>query len=133
VAIAIDNPFLERLGVRLVRWEAGHAEMHLDAVASLSNRIGRIQGGVLCTLLDAVAGYAGLYVAPGEPPLRNVTLSLTTNFIASGEGAVLVAKGFVERAGRSVFFSRAEVRMDGGLLLATGIGTFKYSRAGQNG
>lgn len=133
MAIAIDNPFLERLGVRLVRWEAGQAEMHLDVAPSLSNRIGRIQGGVLCTLLDAVAGYSGLYVAPGEPPLRNVTLSLTTNFIASGEGAMLVAQGFVERAGRSVFFARAEVRMDSRLLLATGIGTFKYSRAGLSG
>ena len=82
----------------------------------------------MCTLLDAVCGYAGLYVPPGEPPLRNVSLSLTTNFISSGEGSALIAKGFVERKGRSIFFSRGEIWLDSSLLLATGVGTFKYLR-----
>ncbi len=126
---ALDNPFLERLGVRLSAWSPGHAEMVLETAQSLGNRTGRVQGGVLCTLLDAVAGYAGLYTAPGVPAAHSLTLTLTTQFIASGPGRLLVARGVLERQGRSIYFARGEVRMDGELLLATAVGTFKYLRA----
>lgn len=125
---AIDNPFLESLGVTLAHWQPDYAEMKLEVAENHKNRIGRIQGGLMCTLLDAVCGYAGLYVAPGEQPLKNVTLSLTTNFLSSGEGNVLIAKGFVERKGRSIYFARGEVWLDSSLLLSTGVGTFKYIR-----
>lgn len=127
-ALSIDNPFLEWMGVTLKEWSPGYAEMHLPASAKLGNRTGRVHGGVICTLLDSVSGYSGLYTGPGGPQLRSLTLSLTTNFIDSGEGEVLVAKGFIERKGRSVFFTRAEVWMDDALLMATAVGTFKYLR-----
>lgn len=125
---AIDNPFLEWLGVSLTDWRSDYAEMTLQASPNHLNRIGRIQGGLMCTLLDAVCGYSGLYVPEGQPALRNVTLSLTTNFLDTGEGQRLVAKGFVERKGRSVYFSRGEVWLDERLLLASAVGTFKYLR-----
>ncbi|MGB3290576.1 MAG: PaaI family thioesterase [Burkholderiaceae bacterium] len=126
--LLINNPFLEWMGVTLVEWSAGYAEMHLPMSAQLGNRSGRVHGGVICTLLDSVSGYSGLYTPPGEPPARSLTLSLTTNFIGSGEGEVLVAKGYTERKGRSIFFTRAEVLLDNDMLLATAVGTFKYSR-----
>jgi len=125
---AIDNPFLQWLGVRLTVWRPDYAEMRLDAGEHHRNRIGRIQGGLICTLLDAVCGYSGLYTEPGEAALRNVTLSLTTNFLDSGEGSELVARGYVERRGRSVYFARGEVLLDATRVLATGVGTFKYLR-----
>ncbi|WP_128112523.1 PaaI family thioesterase [Polynucleobacter necessarius] len=124
----IDNPFLESLGVTLTEWRPDYAEMQLEIAPNLQNRIGRIQGGVMCTLLDAVLGYAGLYVAPGEPALKNVTLSITTNFLNSAEGKALTAKGFIERKGRGIYFARGEVWLDSSTLLATGVGTFKYIR-----
>ncbi len=128
-SIPINNPFLERLGIQLTEWSAGYAEMRLDTSPDLGNRTGRIHGGVICTLLDSVCGYCGLYSAPGEPALRSLTLSLTTNFLSSGEGTTLVAKGYIVRKGRSVFFARAEVWLDEIELLATAVGTFKYVRA----
>lgn len=124
----IDNPFLEWLGVRLSDWRTDYAEMTLSTSPHHMNRIGRVQGGLMCTLLDAVCGYAGLYVPPGEPAVRNVTLSLTTQFLNTGEGNTLVAKGFMERRGRSVYFARGEVWLDDQLMLASGVGTFKYLR-----
>lgn len=129
VSIPINNPFLERLGITLTKWSTGYAEMRLDTAPELGNRTGRIHGGVICTLLDSVCGYSGLYTAPGEPILRSLTLSLTTNFVSSGDGATLVAKGYIVRKGRSVFFSRAEVWLDDTELLATAVGTFKYVRS----
>jgi len=130
VSLPIDNPFLEWLGVTLTDWSSGYAEMRLPITPNLGNRTGRLQGGVHCALLDAVAGYSGLYAPSGEPPLRSVTLSLTTNFISSGDGDVLVAKGYIERRGRSIYFARGEVWLDDSLLLAAAVGTFKYSSAG---
>jgi uncharacterized protein (TIGR00369 family) len=124
----IDNPFLEMLGVQLVRWTPDYAEMHLPVTPVLLNRTNRIHGGVICTLLDSVCGYCGLYYEPGEQPLKGLTLSLTTQFIGSVEGRMLVAKGFMQRRGRTVYFSRAEVWMDDRELLATAVGTFKYVR-----
>lgn len=124
----IDNPYLEWLGIRISDWRADYAEMTLQVSHNHLNRIGRIQGGLICTLLDAVCGYSGLFVSEGQPALRNVTLSLTTNFLDSGEGRLLVAKGFVERKGRSVYFARGEIWLDSSLLLASAVGTFKYLR-----
>ena len=104
--------------------------MTLALTPELSNRIGRVQGGVLCTLLDAVCGYSSLYSAPGEPPKHNVSLSLTTNFLDSGVGLQLVARGYTQRRGKNVCFARGEVWLDSNLLLATAVGTFKYLRSG---
>ena len=123
---AIENPFLEWLGVRLVKWAPGYAEMHLDTAQHFGNRTGRLQGGVMCTLLDAAAGYAGLYSSPDAVRPQSLTLSLTTNFVDSGEGDVLVAKGYVVRKGRSIYFARSEVWLGVSLLAATAVGTFNY-------
>ncbi|MEO6985665.1 MAG: PaaI family thioesterase [Paralcaligenes sp.] len=126
--LPIENPFLEWLGVTLTEWSPGYAEMRLPVTSKLGNRSKRVHGGTLCTLLDSVAGYCGLFAPPEEPLLQSVTLSLTTHFINSGEGTVLVAKGYIERAGRSIYFSRGEVWLDNTLLLATALGSFKYLR-----
>lgn len=126
-ALPINNPFLEWLGVTLTAWSPGYAAMRLPMTDKLGNRTGRVHGGVMCTLLDSVAGYSGLYAKPEDPPLRSLTLSLTTNFISSGDGQALIAKGYIERKGHSIYFSRAEVWLDDSLLLATAVGTFKYA------
>jgi uncharacterized protein (TIGR00369 family) len=127
-ALPIDNPFLEWLGVELTAWSEGYAEMRLAMTPNLSNRSARAHGGVLCTLLDSVAGYSGLYSPPGETRYKGLTLSLTTNFLHGAEGDFLIAKGHLERRGRSIYFSRAEVWQDDVQLLATAMGSFKYYR-----
>lgn len=102
--------------------------MHLPMAPNVANRTGRVHGGVLCTLLDSVAGYSGCWSDENEADLHCVTLSLTTQFLDSAEGALLIARGRTEKVGRTVFFARSEVWLDGGLLLASASGTFKYVR-----
>jgi uncharacterized protein (TIGR00369 family) len=126
----LQNPFLESLGARLRAWRDGYAEMDLPLSPTLQNRAGVVQGGVICTLLDATAGYAGLYMPPGEPSVHSLTLSLTTNFLENGLGALLTAKGYVERRGGAIYFARAEVMLDDELLVATAVGTYRYVRSG---
>lgn len=126
----LQNPFLENLGARLLAWREGYAEMSLPLTPTLQNRAGVVQGGVICTLLDAAAGYAGLFMPPGEPVAHGLTLSLTTNFIENGKGARLTGKGYIERRGGAIYFARAEAWLDDTLLLATAIGTYRYVRSG---
>lgn len=92
------------------------------------NRQGVLQGGAIATLLDAAAGYAGIFAESGAPARHAFTLSLTTNYLDKGLGESVTAKGFLERGGRSIFFSRGEAWVDGKLLIASAQGTFKYSR-----
>lgn len=126
--LSTQNPYLDWLGVKLVVWRENYAEMHLQVVPNVTNRTARVHGGVLCTLLDSVAGYSGCYRPAGEPLLHSVTLSLTTQFLDSGEGRMLIAKGRPEKVGRTVFFARSEVWLDNEHLLASASGTFKYIR-----
>jgi acyl-coenzyme A thioesterase PaaI-like protein len=86
-----------------------------------------VQGGLIATLLDVACGYAGLYSADPERPVHGLTLSLTCNFLDRGLGDIIVAKGFVERKGGSIYFARGEAWMDSTLLVATAQGTFKYT------
>lgn len=122
----LDNPFLEAIGAKLVEWRDDYVELDLAISPMLLNRTGVVQGGVMCTILDAAAGYAGLYAAPGMPAVHGVTLSLTTNFLFNGLGETLTCKGFLERKGGRVFFSRAELWLDQETLVATAVGTFRY-------
>lgn len=127
-ALSTHNPYLDWLGVKLAVWREDYAEMHLRLGPNITNRSARVHGGVLCTLLDSVAGYSGCYRPAGEPPLHSVTLSLTTQFLDNGEGKWLIATGQPEKIGRTVFFARSEVWLDGERLLASGSGSFKYIR-----
>lgn len=129
----LDNPFLARLGIGQIAWRDGYAAFRLAIEPSLLNRHGVLQGGVLATLLDAACGYAGLFSDDPLRPLHGVTLSLTLNYLAPGIGTAVVAKGFVERRGNRVYFSRGEAWLDERVLIATAQGTFRYTRAPLNG
>jgi uncharacterized protein (TIGR00369 family) len=122
----LDNSALESLGVQITGWSEGRVELALPVAPNMLNRSGVVHGGIICALLDASTGYSGLYSPDWSTMLHAVTLSLTTNFLANGIGHMLTASGQVERRGRSIFFSRGEVWLDGTLLVATGMATMKY-------
>lgn len=125
-AFPLDNPALESLGVQITSWFEDRVELALPVAPNMLNRSGVVHGGTICALLDAATGYSGLYSPDSHTMLHAVTLSLTTNFLANGVGRMLTASGQVERRGRSIFFSRGEVWLDGTLLVATGMATMKY-------
>ncbi|WP_438392240.1 PaaI family thioesterase [Caballeronia sp. DA-9] len=123
----LDNPFLEYLDARHVAWEDGYAEFRMPIQAKHLNRRGVLQGGAVATLLDAACGYAGVYAPEGEPAIHGFTLSLTVNYLDTGLGESVTAKGFIERRGRSIYFARGEAWVDDKILIASAQGTFKYS------
>ncbi|KND61995.1 hypothetical protein BVER_02210c [Candidatus Burkholderia verschuerenii] len=123
----LDNPFLEALGATHTVWRAGYAEFTMPIHAGHLNRQRILQGGAIATLLDAAYGYAGLFTS-GTEPVHGFTLSLTVNYLDRGIGDKVVAKGFLERAGRSVYFARGEAWVDDRVMIASAQGTFKYAR-----
>jgi uncharacterized protein (TIGR00369 family) len=123
----VDSPFIESLGARFTVWKAGYAEFTMPIHAGNLNRQGVLQGGAIATLLDAACGYAGLFTAQGQPVQHGFTLSLTVNYLDTGLGANVTAKGFLERKGKTIYFSRGEAWVDDKILIASSQGTFKYS------
>lgn len=124
----LDNPFLRTLGVTQTAWREGYAEFHVKVQRALLNRQAVLQGGVIATLLDAACGYAGLYASEPDRFVHGLTLSLTLNFLEKGLGDTVVAKGFLQRKGKSIYFARGEAWMDDSVLIATAQGTFKYEQ-----
>lgn len=122
-----DNPFLHSLGASIQSWGDGRVEIELPLLPSHLNRQGALQGGVVCALLDAACGYAG--IEPEHPERGNsVTISLAINFIGSVKSGHVLAVGSVTGRGRKIYFSQAEVRSPDGRVIATAQGSFKYGR-----
>ena len=125
---ATDNPLLDYLGIRLTEVGLGHCTFEMEVEPRHLNRQGTLQGGVSATLLDAACGYAGLQGEDGA--LGNaVTLMLTISYLGRVSAGRVRAHATVTRAGRSIYFSSAELMSEAGEKIATAQGTFKRSRS----
>jgi uncharacterized protein (TIGR00369 family) len=122
-----DNPLLDHLGIRLASLAAGRCTFELDVEPRHLNRQGSLQGGVTATLLDAACGYAGLQAEGDDVVGHAVTVMLTISYLAKVDTGRLQATGTVTRAGRSIYFSSAQLTSESGELIATAQGTFKRS------
>ena len=72
----------------------------------------------------------GSYRPAPDPLIPGLTLSLTTQFLASAtlDDQYLVAEARRTGGGRSVFFADGAVRASSGRIIATASGVFKPSR-----
>ena len=101
------------LGMKLVEWTAQHAVMELPIQTVHLNRSNALHGGVIATLIDAVLGYAGVWVPEGEPRRKALTLTLTTNFMGQVREGTVRATAVKKGGGRNIFFASCEVQTDG--------------------
>ncbi len=125
-----DSPYHAHLGVHLAEWRDGFARLVIDTAKPHANRSGIVHGGVLLSLVDQAAAFAGLYCPFPDRVRRAVTLDLNCRF--TGQAAIgtrLVAEGRVVTSGRNIFFARTEVFDAKGQLIAFGSSTHRY-RAG---
>ena len=121
-----ENPFLQYLGVELLAWRPGYAELGCMLRLEMLNRNGALQGGVVATLLDAVCGYSGLFSAAGEPKRHGVTISLTVNYMSRIQRGEVRAIGHLKGGGKRVFFAYGEVVDESGKVVASGQTAHKY-------
>lgn len=124
-----SSAFQQLMGYRLVEWGPDRAVVAYDVVPDHLNRTNRLHGGVIASLLDTAAGYAGCYCpTPGETR-TTVTLSLTVNYLASASARSLRIEARRTGGGKTIFFSEAKAIDAEARVVATAVGTFRYVSA----
>jgi uncharacterized protein (TIGR00369 family) len=87
-------------GARLSRVEPGLVEIELPARAELSQQHGFVHAGVGATITDSACGYAALSLAPAGTQV--LTIEYKVNFLSPAAGSLLLARGAVKKAGRTI-------------------------------
>ena len=83
---------------------------------------GGVQGGLVAGYLDDVMGYAYVMMSGGEQAPLNLEISMQLLGLLP-EGATIVGKGRVVRAGRRVAFLEGELQTEEGQVLARATST----------
>lgn len=104
----------------------GTARVRLKGNPNLGQVFGRVHGGAIASLMDATAGAClKPFLGPGE---TQGTIEMKVNFLkAATEGDLLGEAHFIRR-GRTIVVTQAEVKDEGGDLVAVGIFTFMIMR-----
>jgi acyl-CoA thioesterase len=118
------HPFHKLLNIEIVTLGDGHAVVHSMPEAKYENVMGRMHGGYIASILDAVMGSAVATKVPGG--LSFGTVDLNAKYVRKIEVATgkLIATANVIHAGRSLLTVEARVADEAGKLYAHGSGTF---------
>jgi len=95
------------IGATLTHLAPGQCEITLPHKPEFTQQHGYIHGGIIGTLGDSAAGYAGYTLMPHDASV--LTVEYKMNIMAPGDGERLIARGEVIRAGRSLVIARADV------------------------
>ncbi|MCY6380830.1 PaaI family thioesterase [Hoeflea prorocentri] len=112
----------------VVEIDAGAARIYLDIDERHINRGDTLHGGVMATMLDAVAGYAVSLSVDGESLYYTSTVSLTVNYLSRVSEGRVVATAKVTGGGKKIVFVDALLSTDAGIPVASATGTFKLYR-----
>ena len=115
-------PIASLLGMSPVSVTSGDVVFSCLPDESVYNPIGVVHGGLVCTLLDTVAGCAVHSTLPVNVGYTSVEIKVS--YLRPVRGGVgLTAHGWVTKPGRRVAFAEADVRDPSGALLATASST----------
>jgi uncharacterized protein (TIGR00369 family) len=99
--------FMQLLGAALVDLHPGYCEIQLAYRAELSQQHGYFHAGVIGTLADNAGGYAAYTLMPADASILTVEYKL--NLLSPGDGDVLIARGYVVKAGRTLTVCRSDM------------------------
>lgn len=102
---------MHTLGARLARVEPGEVDIELPFHESLTQQHGYLHAGIVTTVLDSACGYAAFTLMPAEAGV--LSIEFKTNLLAPAAGPLLVARGRVVRAGRTITVCEADALMVG--------------------
>lgn len=112
-----SNQLAEALGAQLVAADATERSARLTFLPGdqFLQGAGVVQGGAVSAMLDFAMAWACFTVLP--PDQTVTTTSMTSNFMGAARGgATIEAVGRVDRPGRRVMFTSAELRSGGKLI-----------------
>lgn len=115
----MKNPLLDHLGIVLTEMKPGSAAFALAIAPQHLNLQGRLQGGIIATLLDAACGYAVLLGDDGAQAFNAVTVSLNVAYSSGVSEGTVTARGRVTGGGRRIVLATGEVTSESGTLIAS--------------
>jgi uncharacterized protein (TIGR00369 family) len=112
-------PIVPLMQMDLVAVEEGRVEFSCTVDESVYNPIGVVHGGLVCTLLDTVAGCAVHSTLPRGTGYTSIELKVNYLRAVSAASGPLRAIGRVVKPGRRVAFAEGEVLDAAGRSVAT--------------
>jgi uncharacterized protein (TIGR00369 family) len=121
---AEQSPHTALLGSEFVSWDAGTqtATLRFNVKREMTTWRGGVQGGLVAGYLDDVMGYAYVAATNGEAAPLNLDLSMSLIRLIP-EGATIIGKGRVVKAGRRVVFLEGELLAEDGTVYARSTST----------
>jgi uncharacterized protein (TIGR00369 family) len=112
-------PIARLMQMGITQIEEGRVEFTCEVDESVYNPIGVVHGGLVCTLLDTVAGCAVHTTLPAGVGYTSIELKVSyLRPVTAGSGP-LTAVGRVVKPGRRVAFAEGEIRDAAGRPVAT--------------
>lgn len=121
----VPIPFVEHLGLRLLRWQDGEAVLAFDPAPEHLNSFSVVHGGVGMTLLDVAMAHAARSVQPGD--WGAITIEMKTSFMRAAVGPLRVTGKLLHRTA-TLAFTEATIFDAQGRICCHATGTFKYVR-----
>ena len=116
-------PIVNLMNMRLVAADVGTATFTCDPHESQYNPIGTVHGGLVCTLLDSVAGCAVQTTLPKGQGYTSLEIKINYLRPVLATTGTLTAVGTVTKPGRRAAFAEGTVTDSEGRLVATGSST----------
>ena len=119
-----QSPHTALLGSQFIGWDEATqtATMRFTVKREVCTWRGGVQGGLVAGYLDDVMGYA--YVAATRGAMAPLNLDLSMSLIRLiPEGATIIGKGRVVKAGQRVIFLEGELLGEDGMLHARATST----------
>ena len=119
-----ESPHTALLGFEFIGYdeESATATMRFEVKRPMTTWRGGVQGGLVAGYLDDVMGYAYVAMTGGEQAPLNLEISMQLLGLLP-EGATIIGKGKVVRAGRRVIFLEGELQTEEGQVLARATST----------
>ncbi|HZV55700.1 MAG TPA: PaaI family thioesterase [Rhodocyclaceae bacterium] len=94
------------IGAELTELRPGWCEIRLPWRPELTQQHGYFHAGIISTVVDSAAGYAGFSLMPPASSVLSVEFKL--NLLTPGDGELLIATGEVIKPGKTLVITRGE-------------------------
>jgi uncharacterized protein (TIGR00369 family) len=123
------QPFAKALGGVIIAVDRanGVVDLQFSPGQDFIQGLGVVHGGAVAAMLDFAMAFAGMAMLGDDQVVTTATLNIA--FLRAAPAGAYVARGIVERRGRSLVFSRGELRAASGTLIATGTSTLAVLKA----
>jgi uncharacterized protein (TIGR00369 family) len=119
----LDPTLQTALGqVRIVSSEAGRTSIEYQVAPHMCHSGGVAQGGFVCGWIDAAMAHASLSLLPEMTPM---SLEMKVTYFAPARPGLVIAEGWIERAGRATCFAEGRLLDPSGAVLAKASSTIR--------